>query len=293
MGQMQFLTPPSDQLPPHATEQAYLAGPEGIPWECRNSLVGNLLTVHRSARESGLLYFPWRLRDNSLVTLSTGTLMERARPYLLSLELARGTLTRLRNQTAVWEMAGMTIPPDFLAQMKKTSSAFAEAATAQVNLETADQLAIVAVELGCAAEKLLTTAYVEQVLALRQQGSSTIPTLLATRLDVLPPAPAAAASLQSAFNMVVVEPLWGELETNMGERNWEPTDQILKWATESNLRVAMGPLVRLDRRNLPDWITLWNDDFKELSSCVTQYVRATAQRYKGRVQLWHIAAGLN
>src|SRR4051812_44924447 len=109
---MQFLIPDPKCLTPFAAERAYLAGAEGTPWECRVSLAENILTVQRGARESGLLFIPWETADG-LVTLSSSTLMERPRPYHLSVELARGTLTRLRNQAAMWELAGMTIPEDF------------------------------------------------------------------------------------------------------------------------------------------------------------------------------------
>ena len=42
--------------------------------------------------------------------LSTASLMERDQAYLLEVELARGTLNRIRNQVANWEQVGMIIP---------------------------------------------------------------------------------------------------------------------------------------------------------------------------------------
>ena len=36
MGQMRFVIPRPERLVAGAAEQAYLAGAEGIPWECRD-----------------------------------------------------------------------------------------------------------------------------------------------------------------------------------------------------------------------------------------------------------------
>ena len=55
--------------------------------------------------------------------------MERERPYNLPVELARGTLNRLRHQAHEWQTMGMTLPDDFLAEAKTAAQFFAGAAT--------------------------------------------------------------------------------------------------------------------------------------------------------------------
>src|SRR5688500_4369901 len=105
MGQMRLVIPQPQRLAPAAAEQAYLAGAEGIPWECVTALSGQALTIERDTRESGYLYFPWNVPGRGIVILCSGSLMERPKPYHLPVELARGTLNRLRNQIGVWEMA--------------------------------------------------------------------------------------------------------------------------------------------------------------------------------------------
>lgn len=292
MGQMQFIVPHPERLPPHAAEHAYIAGAEGVPWECRSTLVGNVLAIQRSTRESGLVHVLWQINETCTAVLSSGTLMERVKPYLLPLELARGLLTRLRNQSAAWETAGMQITAEYRTKLAEATSYFAESATGQQDHKAAAESAQKSIAAAYAALETLGREYVDQVLKLRTDGQHRIPMLLAARVDHAPPGPK-VKPLAEAFNTMFVEPLWSELETNMGQRHWTGIDAAVRWTQEHDFRLGMGPLVNFDPRNLPDWITLWNDDFEELASCVTQFVRAVVQRYKGKVQLWHVAAGLN
>src|SRR5262245_2118125 len=113
MGQMHFVIPRPEKLIPGAAEQAYLASADGVPWECHAVLADNDLTIDRDTRESGYLYFPWKAGNRGLVQLCSGSLMERPKPYNLPIELARGTVNRIRNQASTWQTAGMVISTDF------------------------------------------------------------------------------------------------------------------------------------------------------------------------------------
>src|SRR5687768_16911359 len=113
MGQMRFVVPRPERVAAEAGGQAYLAGAEGVPWECRTTLFPGAMLIEREARESGYLYFPWNVAGRGLVMLISGSLMERPRAYNLPVELARGTINRLRNQSSAWHGAGMSIPADF------------------------------------------------------------------------------------------------------------------------------------------------------------------------------------
>ncbi|MCE9528899.1 MAG: hypothetical protein K8R36_22870, partial [Planctomycetales bacterium] len=97
MGQFAFHVPRPDRLAPGAVEHAYLASIDGIPWECSCQWDDGILTIDRDTKESGNLYFCWNVAGRGQVMLCSGSLMERERPYNLPVELARGTINRLRN----------------------------------------------------------------------------------------------------------------------------------------------------------------------------------------------------
>ena len=291
MGQMRFDIPLPERLVANAAEQAYLAGPEGIPWECVSSLGKGSLTIERETRESGYLYFPWSVAGRGIVMLSSGSLMERQRPYHLPVELARGTINRLRNQASAWEAAGMVLPESLGEQLHRATAAFSRAATGQSNPVAACEPADEAIQIGLAASDQLTQDYARQVVEIRQSQQVPIGTLLGARLQAAPK-PDQAARFLAAFNTAVVSPVWHDLEANAGKHTWDALDAQVLWCRDQNLRLCFGPLMQFDKHLLPDWLFL-DDEFEEVQISVAQFIEALVKRYRGKVQLWHIAGRMN
>lgn len=291
MGQLRLLIPQPDRLPPAAAEQAYLAGAEGIPWECAVSLAGSAMTIGRDTRESGYLYFPWNVPGRGLVMLCSGSLMERPKPYHLPVELARGTVNRLRNQIGVWELAGMTMPAGLAPLVHQATTAFAKAATSQANPVAACAPADEAIRLGLDAIDLLTRDYTRQVLDIRRHQQPQLGTLLGAKLQAVPTGDL-AAKFAAAFNTALVAPVWTQVEPQMGRFQWDALDAQAQWCRDQNLRLCLGPLMQFHKHLLPDWLFL-DDDFEEVQLSVVQFIDAVVKRYRGKTQLWHIAAGMN
>ncbi|HZN33997.1 MAG TPA: endo-1,4-beta-xylanase, partial [Pirellulaceae bacterium] len=291
MGQMRFVIPRPERLVGAAAEQAYLAGAEGIPWECQTTLEGIELILERDTRESGYLYFPWKVTGRGLLQLCSGSLMERPNAYHLPVELARGTLNRVRNQAGQWEQAGMTIPPAFEEMIHAAALIFARAATGQDHPEAAQDFAEEAIRLGLDAGDLLSREYTQQVLAIRRGQQASLGTLLGARLQAVPTGEA-ATRFQSAFNAAAIGTFWPDLEPQLGRFKWEATDKLVEWCRQRELRLCMGPLVHMDKHALPDWLFL-DEDFEEVQTSVLAFIDEVVKRYRGKVDLWHVAAGMN
>jgi hypothetical protein len=291
MGQMRFIIPRRERIIPGAAEQAYLASGDGVPWECYTTLADDILTIERDTRESGYLYFPWKVAGRGLVQLCSGSLMERPKTYNLPIELARGTLNRLRNQVFTWQAAGMVIPSDFPPAVCAAADALASAATSQDRLQHSQDQAEEAIRLALDAGDALCEEYAQQVLAIRrsQQPGSTL--LLGARLAA-PPTGEAAARYLTMFNLAVVGVHWPDLEPRQGVFEWDATDRVVTWAHENSLRVCIGPLVAMDRHLLPDWLFL-DEGFEEVQASVLRFIDAVVKRYRGKVHLWHVTARMN
>ena len=291
MGQLRLVIPRPERLAPAAAEQAYLAGAEGIPWECLTTLSGTSLTIQRDTRESGYLYFPWIVPGRGLVTLCSGSLMERSKPYLLPVELARGTINRLRNQISAWQLGGMSIPAGLEPLMQAATKAFARAATGQRDPVAAETAADEAIVKALEAIDLVTAEYTQQVLQIRKSQQSPLPTLLGARLHAAPPLELGARFLM-AFNTALLSPVWHAAEPKLGTFAWDELDAQVEWCRSQNLRACFGPLMQFDKHLLPDWLFL-DDEYEEVQLSSLQYIDAVVKRYRGRVQLWHVAAGMN
>jgi hypothetical protein len=291
MGQMRFVVPRPERVVADAADQAYLAGADGIPWECRTTLFPGAMLIERETRESGYLYFPWNVAGRGVVMLISGSLMERPRAYNLPVELARGTINRLRNQSTAWQTAGMTIPPAFSELVADATRHFTLAATRQDQPDAAADHAEDAIRVGLEAGEILCREYALQVLAIRRGQQAPLGTLLGCRLSA-PPTGAAKAKFLAAFNAALYCPPWPQIEAKLGAYQWDAADSVVNWCRDQNLRLCIGPLVVLDRHALPDWLFLDND-YDEVQASVLGWLETVVARYRGKAQLWHVAARLN
>jgi hypothetical protein len=290
---MRFYAPQPERVPQEAVHRAYLAGLEGIPWFSHNTWVNNHLVLEREISESGALHIPWRVAHYGQLVLSTANLMERTRAYHLPVELARGTINRLRNQAAAWQAAGLAVSGEAETLMQKAARSFVRAATSQGDPLPAAAAAEESLVLGMQAIERLSADYTQKVLELRHKQFPRLPTLLGANIGACELNGASADSLLAAFNTAVVPLVWQSIEFNEGDYDWSAADAAMEWCRQRQLRIASGPLLHLDPGHLPDWLYLWIDDFENIQSYVLQFIEAAVQRYRGRISLWHAAAGMN
>jgi hypothetical protein len=299
MGQFHFFAPSHQQVPIESLASAYLAGMEGIPWRSANRWnhpqgeTPVAFSLERTITESGNLNIPWRVEGIGELMLSTASLMETSAPYNLPLELARGVINRLRNQLADWRMAGLLLPDELATEICEASNAFVTAITSLPVHAAAVAAAQKAIRLGLRAGETLCLEYSRQALAARHQHAEHLPTLLGCRLGSRPIEGSEADCVARGFNTAAVPFTWRVIEQNAGKHEWDVFDQQITWCQENGLRVIGGPLLQMDAQHLPDWLYLWEDDFEQVQSYLTQYIQATVTRYRGRVQVWNCAARMN
>jgi len=294
MGRMRFSIPQPDQVGADAAPCAYFAGMEGIPWQSVNTCVNGELIIERAIGESGNLFLPWPVEDQSRLMLGTASLMERSGAYHLPVELARGALNRLRNHTADWAAEGLVVPPGVQTSIADAMSAFTQAAIKQsVNVQAAADAAQRCIQLAVAGAEDLCAAYASQVLALRHKNEAQLSTLLGCSIDSEPLPDHVGNALLESFNCVSLPLRWRDIEPNSGEYEWGRIEEQLQWCRTNGLKVCGGPLLRLDASSLPDWLYLWESDFATLQSYLHQFLTAAASRFSGKVHVWHCAASLN
>jgi hypothetical protein len=86
---------------------------------------------------------------------------------------------------------------------------------------------------------------------------------------------------------------WGGVEPRESDRRWEAADGQVQWCREHGLHVCGGPLLRLDHSHIPDWVCGLCDEFPRLQTRIARHISDLVRRYRGQVQLWHVAAGMN
>ena len=289
---MQFIVPHRDRLPPGAIELAYLANLEESPYRTHASWQGDRLTLDRAETESGTVTIPWLSGAGSPLALSTGTLVERTRPYVLPVELARGTVHRLRSYAFAWQSLGLVVPDGFAGLLHQVLETFARAATSQDRPADAAQLAEQALDLAILASGSLCAAYGEQSVPARKNAASRAPFLIGVSLDEQAPDRPLAESVLAACNTLSVPFTWRRIEPTENARDWQPCDAQIDWCRARQVRVCGGPLVRLGADALPGWLDP-GAGFDAVMTKIERYLFAVVERYAGRVHLWNCAAGLN
>ena len=110
MGVFKFRVPDYWQLEPRHARTIHLIGLDGVPRPCSVKQNGQVLSISRNLNESAKTYIAYPFEKFGELTICTGTLLESDKTYDLGVELARGTLNRLRNQTSIWQEGGLEIP---------------------------------------------------------------------------------------------------------------------------------------------------------------------------------------
>jgi len=292
MGVMRFVVDDRERVTDSFLCDVYVASLEGIPWRCFAERVEDGFQVRRRIDESGSLYATWRMPDGGQLLLSTANLRVRERPYVLAVELARGTLNRFRNQAAQWKQAGLELSSEVTGQIKAASDPFCTAATSQHDLTVATNAANESIRESLRGCRMLLDTYVEQLYEARREHSP--PALMfGTRLT-RPVADARITQrLASLFNIASLTPNWASIEPVTDDFDWIEFDDAVDWAEHQGLKTMLGPILSFDSAALPDWLVLWEDDFQTLQSYVVKWVREVVERFRGEVTLWHCAANMN
>lgn len=290
MGLMRLIVHDRDRIPPGGLEHVHICGQDDLPWFGRAYFSGNQLVVERGADDSGRVYVPWQIGDSPPILINTSTLMERDRPYILEIELARGMANNLRNQIAQWEMLGLTVPEALRSKVLTATVEFSRAATLQHDIPAAAGWAAKSLVSTIDAMHTLTEEYVRQAIALRRSQPRPFSSWFGVNLGGQAPKPTVARQVINTFNMVSLPLNWRTIEAAEGRRTWSDADAQVEWAHSAGLRIAAGPLLELDDRGVPDWTYLWEGDFSSLLAFMLDHVRAVVERYRGRVHLWQVAS---
>ena len=292
MGQMRFRLKDPERISQESLRQIYIAGPEDVPWATQVRWDGSELVVGLRVSDSGAVYVPWTIQGHGRYLLGTSTLIQRQKPYLLEVELARGFVQRLRSQLTQWESLGLETPEELKQELQEVTRFFSRSVTRQDDLSVASEAAGRALSGGMDVADELVACYARQSIAARQRQSS-ISTLLGTTLGPKTPAVEMRRQLVDACNLIQLPIAWRDIESREGRRRWKHTDQQLGWCQAAGLKVSVGPLLRMDDRGVPDWMVLWEGDFDNLMRLMLDHVRMVVSRYAGRVHLWHVASRVN
>ncbi|MGF1579176.1 MAG: endo-1,4-beta-xylanase [Gemmataceae bacterium] len=300
MGIIKFSVPPSLSLEDvHGLERAaFCGGPDGMPFSAQVRVDPALLTLVRDFEESGFLAVPWRSKNAGHLVASTATLVERTNPYDLLIELARGRINTLRNQSQDWLHGGLNMPVGLGHQIKDATLAFCRS-LARYPSDEAHKQAQTALALGAEAADELIRVYANQVFQVRAQnqqrtqGDTKLDTVLGVRLGTAVPTGPGAQALTKACNGFSIPFSIKDTVPQEGEFNFDSYDPIVRWAVGQDQPVWGGPLIDFSSSQIPSWLWLWERDRTRIANLLCEYTAEVIEHYDNKIQTWQLTGAAN
>lgn len=292
MAIMRFRIPNASDFDPRFWQTAFVAGIDGRPLKSENCLDKDLLVLDIDSSDSCKLSIPWPTKDFGPIVLTTASLRSNQPPYNLTLELARGTIHRIRTNAFFWDRIGVRIPNSHSELIDQASDVFVQAILEKDNHPLSDSLAQQAIDLTVSAARPLVRAFVTQNLHARLRNNEKLQTLFGVRLPHDTYWKPLAEQLLPACNTVSIDCAYPTQNYSTATESHRGTIEQLLWAKEKNLRVVSGPLVTPnDVRSSQNDPTC--NSFESLLENILQKVKYTVSKYQGHVQLWDACSGLS
>lgn len=281
-------------IPQPLLETAHFAGWGRVPRATQTFVLKNELLVHTNSFSSGTVHVPMLHSPLGIVMESTESLLSQHEPYLLTRELARGSLGRCYRRIFDWQMTGFFQPKELDERLCGIAKRFSSAVVQDPfvpELErefvaVLDDLALLIVDEN--------KEFAEQSLSWRVRDHERLPITLgigtnARHFETLYDFDAYAKLLQDVFHVLMHTPTWRELEPQPGCFDWERLEKHLITPVRFGFHVVFGPLVSFNRDTFPEWLVPKLAEEGYFETRVTKFVNTLAERYGHLAYGWILA----
>jgi hypothetical protein len=224
--------------------------------------------------------------------LRTTLLQPREEPYELMLELARERIRHFLQKCEDWHMFSPSIAPDaktrFDCAREHLAAAVLEGDRAK-KVALARSAIVAAVQAG----EVLAATYADIILHRRFATSAASATSLGIRVNPREEPPPTDIPGLREFGVLMIETPWNLLQPEEGQFDFSFVDRWIEWAVRRRLPVVMGPLVDLREDTVPQWASIYAEDYELLCKLLWEHQEQVVSRYANHVAIWSVASGIN
>ncbi|BAM04356.1 hypothetical protein [Phycisphaera mikurensis] len=280
--------------PPQASlRSVLLLGTDGNP--CKSTIVaeGGVIRCEKPDAGTAALSLLHPCGDLGELSLRTCLLPERDEPYLLELELARHRLMLLFTKLEEWAMFDLGDTHPVTRRAGTARARFIEALCLQKDDPAAAALlGQQALEAALDGTEELALAHSELLLN-RRRSTGAVPRQ-PVGVGVTPRTPERLRSgLADSFDFVQLPVPWRLLCPEENGYDWALLDGWLASSLRRDLQLTAGPLLSFEPSAVPDWLTLFENDFDTLRELCYEHVERVIRRYGNRVRSWNVLAGIH
>lgn len=285
-------------LPPSLLEKSFFAAWGRLPRPTQATLADNLLTIRTETKGSGTVHVLCPHRELGIVLQSTETLLAQETPYLLTKELARGSLGRMLRKIFDWQLIGFRLSPESKQKITEVSRRFSKCVVADESDPEVERELWQIMELFDETVLWITHEFAEQSLAWRLKNEDRLPTVFGVGMHSHPieslyEFDLYAHFLQEAFHVVMPMPSWRELEPEPGCFQWERLEKRFTYPARFGFQILMGPLLTFDIQAFPTWLLPRIGEPGFFENNATRFVNALTERYGSTTYAWILANHVN
>lgn len=323
MASFQFYCPPN-RLTKAWAELGYAYGFDLMPWQTWIDYQPGSVTAHMEDNEAVRFCCPWYQKGMGVITLSTATLEQRERPYILSVEMAREKICSVRTQMYEWQQLGLSPSPVIDEHLRIATAALGRATRNMYGPSPIDAILhpeiipAIADSTGDTNSVGVQVRYPEDVAALIQEsmtalqyaleaGNTLVQNYVTRRLSVAGSASKLAEIGCSLGDIIPAEPFssifTSTFQTARIDIDWRKLDQLpkyeercikqMKWCKKNGIKCAVGPLVRFEEKYFPEWLALYADDFEQVCDYVRTYITRCVEKFGEYADVWYVASKIN
>lgn len=271
---------------------SYLIGSDDVPLRADCSFRQGAITCDKRAAGPAGISLLWDVDGVGTVMLSTVRVPERARPYLLQVELARGRLMRLSQKVEDWGLIDYEGTGPISDRIAASKDLLIRAITADDPAE-ASRLAQSSLDTSCLAAEELTVFHARVLLDRRMQsgdfGRHTMGAAIPwdrSPADFL-------SRIDKKLDFVTLSIPWRGVEPEEQKFNWEPWDQWVEALSRAGIPIKGSSLVCFAEDFVPDWLYIWEHDFDTIRDLAFEHAKRVIKRYGNQIKVWDAVSGLH
>jgi len=254
---------------------------------------GELIGTRNSETAAGVATV-WPVKDFGEILLQTTRLPERSAAYILNVELARARLLKISQKRADWGMTDTNLTEDNHQLIDQSLDAFVDALCFLDQPEKASVHADKSLTLAMRAGEAMSLAHAKFFLDRRTAtqgfgrhsfGCTFDPKRIQDESYL--------KAIQDNFHFVTLPISWRQIEPKEQQQDFSLIDECVRWLTKHRIAIKAGPLISFAPTMLPDWLSIFENDFEQVREMAFEYVTAVVERYQQKVQAWDVVSGLN
>ncbi len=271
---------------------AYLVGSDDVALRAEITFKGGIIHCKKRPPGPSGLCLLYEVDGAGEFLLETVRLMEREKPYVLTIELARGRLLRLSQKIEDWGLVDYEGTEPLIERIREAKELLIKALQANSAAEAAaigDKALSEAVRVS---EDL--TQFHAEVFFERRKATGGFPRqLLGCSVDLEKPTDEAQKRITGAFDYITVPTTWRDIEPSEQTFNWKPLDAWVELLNKQRIPIKGSALLSFRETNIPDWLYIWEHDFDTIRDLAFDHVRRVVNRYGQYVQIWDVISGIH